>query len=176
MRQRFTGNQTCHPGAPFCAPGASFCALGVTFLCPGSPFHAPGLLSCDPGASFCALGSTFCTPIFFHQYLIMILMILKYGKPTIPPERSIHDTMSRIIFLKVKIKISCALLLKRRSKYSEKRSKQMGCSRVIFKNEHMQKMQLSSSDWNASRPDVFNFVGPCRIIGHDFFFQQPADR
>ena len=54
-----TGNQTCHPGAPFCTPG-------VTFLCPGVTFSCPGSLSCDQGASFCALGSTFCAPHLLH--------------------------------------------------------------------------------------------------------------
>ena len=62
----FTGNQTCHPGAPFCAPGSPFYAPGLPFYAPGSPFYAPGSPFKKVGASFCALGSTFCAP---HQNL-----------------------------------------------------------------------------------------------------------
>ena len=54
-----TGNQPCHPGAPFCAPGA--------------PFYAPGSLSGDQGAPFCAPGAPIFAPgslsvIFLYSY------------------------------------------------------------------------------------------------------------
>ena len=52
LKSAYTGNQTCHPGAPFYAPGslsgdqgAPFCALGAPIYAPGSPFYAPGSLS-----------------------------------------------------------------------------------------------------------------------------------
>ena len=39
----YTGNQTCHPGAPFCAPGVTFLCPGVTVLRPSGIFLCPGV-------------------------------------------------------------------------------------------------------------------------------------
>ena len=84
----FTGNQPCHPGAPFCAPGAPFYAPGSLSGDLGAPFYAPrSLIGAQKGAvrvqtvvrkcfslssSICALGYFF--SVFEKIQMLRIFM------------------------------------------------------------------------------------------------------
>ena len=70
-----TGNQTCHPGAPFCAPGVTFLCPGVTFLCPGVTVLRPrGIFLC-PGVNFLCSSSSATLKLNLHLILLLLFFL-----------------------------------------------------------------------------------------------------